>query len=60
MAFLTLYRLLLAAQPRLPHHEPGIHSLWEWIEEHGVIVYPSIVLLVILLIVTTMMQPGAR
>ena len=31
--------------------EPGVHSLWEWLEEHGTITYPLIALLIVGLIV---------
>jgi ABC-type phosphate transport system auxiliary subunit len=45
--------IALAGIPR-GKPEPGIDSLWEWIERHAIFVVPIVVLLMILLIAGTM------
>jgi hypothetical protein len=39
-----------AAHAARPPQETGIQTLWEWIEEHGIIVYPVVLISMVILI----------
>lgn len=57
---LTGWAVLAAERAGNPDPEANASALWEWIENHGTVVYPAIVLLVIGLIASAMVSSARQ